>query len=86
MALTLKEVSMIISGIADEGAEGLKRQIELQKMLGWQNIELRLIDKTNISEIDDNSFERVFALLQEENMGVICFSSPIANWSRPVTS
>lgn len=86
MALTLKEVSMIISGIADEGAPGLKRQIELQKMLGWQNIELRLIDKTNISEIDDNSFERVFALLQEEDMGVICFSSPIANWARPVTS
>ena len=77
---------MIISGIADEGAPGLKRQIELQKMLGWQNIELRLIDKINISEIDDNSFERVFALLQEEDMGVICFSSPIANWARPVTS
>ena len=77
---------MIITGIADEGSPELKDQIRIHRELGWNTLELRLIGKTNVCAIDDSAFDRVYATLQEQQVGVICFASSIANWARPITS
>jgi sugar phosphate isomerase/epimerase len=77
---------MVITGIADEGSPELKDQIRIHRELGWNTLELRLIGKINICAIDDQAFDGVCRTLEEEQMGVICFASSIANWARPVTS
>jgi sugar phosphate isomerase/epimerase len=77
---------MIITGIADEGSPELTEQIRIHRTLGWNTLELRLIGKTNICAVDDDAFDEIYRTLQEEQMGVICFASSIANWARPITS
>jgi sugar phosphate isomerase/epimerase len=77
---------MTITGIADEGSPELKDQIRIHRELGWNTLELRLIGTTNVCAIDDQSFDRVYATIQEKRMEVICFASSIANWARPITS
>ena len=77
---------MKITGIADEGSAQLEGQISIHRKLGWNALELRLIGKTNVCAIDDQSFERIYRTVQEEQMEVICFASSIANWARPITS
>jgi sugar phosphate isomerase/epimerase len=77
---------MTITGIADEGSPELKEQIRIHRTLGWNNLELRLIGKTNVCAIEDEAFDRVCRTLEEERMEVICFASSIANWARPITS
>jgi sugar phosphate isomerase/epimerase len=77
---------MTITGIADEGSPELTEQIRIHRTLGWNTLELRLIGKTNICAVDDDAFDEIYRTLQEEQMGVICFASSIANWARPITS
>jgi sugar phosphate isomerase/epimerase len=77
---------MTITGIADEGSPELTEQIRIHRTLGWNTLELRLIGKTNICAVDDHDFDEIYRTLQEEQMGVICFASSIANWARPITS
>jgi sugar phosphate isomerase/epimerase len=77
---------MIISGIADEASPELEGQIHAHRKLGWDTLELRLIGKTNICQIDEAGFDQARRTLEEAGMGVVCFASPIANWSRPITS
>ena len=73
------------TGISDEGAASLEEQIRLHKELGWQSLEIRGIDGVNISEMEDEAFDRACALLEERDMRVAGFASAIANWARPVT-
>ena len=75
----------IITGIADEASEGLQTQIEVHKSLGWNYIELRNIDGENISQLSDEKFSSIYRQLSGSDMHVIAFSSPIANWGRPIT-
>lgn len=77
---------MIISGIADEASPELEGQIRAHRALGWETLELRLIGGTNVCQIDDAGFESARRTLEESGTGVVCFASPIANWSRPITS
>lgn len=77
---------MIITGIADEGSPEPKEQIRIHRTLGWNTLELRLIGKTNVCAVDDETFDRVYKTVQGEQMEVICFASSIANWARPITS
>jgi sugar phosphate isomerase/epimerase len=77
---------MIVTGIADEGSTSLNDQIRIHRSLGWNTIELRLIGDTNVCEMSDLEFDEVAGLLQAEEVGVVCFASPLANWSRPITS
>ncbi len=78
-------MSLLFTGISDEGAASLEEQIRLHKELGWQSLEIRGIDGVNISEMSDEAFEKVCTLLDNENMRVAGFASAIANWARPVT-
>jgi sugar phosphate isomerase/epimerase len=77
---------MIFTGIADEASLDLGEQIRTHRALGWDTLELRLIGKTNVCDLDDADFEQVARTIAEEGMKVICFASSIANWSRPITS
>ena len=77
---------MIVTGIADEGSPDLTDQIRIHRALGWDTLELRLIGSTNVCELPEDEFEEAAELLEEDQMGVVCFASPLANWARPVTS
>ena len=53
--------------------------------MGWNHIELRLVDGTNLTAIPDGLFDEVCEKLAEANMKVSCFASALANWARPIT-
>jgi sugar phosphate isomerase/epimerase len=76
---------MILSGIADEAATDIETQIKAHKELGWNHIELRLVDGRNVAgETSDADFDRIYAALDRERMSVTGFASRIANWSRHI--
>lgn len=77
---------MFFSGISDEAGQSIDTQIRAHQELGWQHLELRLIDGENITAIPDARFEEVFCKVTAAGMKVSCFASAIANWSRPITT
>ena len=77
---------MFFSGIADEAAPALERQIAAHKDLGWRHIEIRNIEGKNFTDLPPDAFERARARIQESGLQVSCFASQIANWARPITS
>lgn len=76
---------MFFSGISDEAGQPIGVQIKAHKQLGWNHLELRMIDGTNITQISDDTFDAVCEALEAAKMNVSCFGSAIANWARPIT-
>lgn len=76
---------MFYSGISDEAGQSLHTQIKAHKELGWNHLELRLIDGINLTAIRDDQFNLVYDTVTAAGMKVSCFASAIANWSRPIT-
>lgn len=76
---------MFYSGISDEAGKSIDAQIKAHKELGWEYLELRLIDGENITAIPDELFDEVCDKLAAAGMKVSCFGSAIANWARPIT-
>lgn len=79
------ENSLYLTGFADEAADDLEGQIRATKALGWEHIEARSIDGTNIHDIPDEAFEKVCRHLEEAGVKVNCFGSTIANWGKDVS-
>jgi sugar phosphate isomerase/epimerase len=77
---------MFPSGISDEAGKDIQTQIRAHRELGWNHIELRLVDGTNITQIDDRAFGTIADTLDAAGLRVSCFGSAIANWARPITS
>jgi sugar phosphate isomerase/epimerase len=76
---------MMISGIADEAGSDIKTQISAQKKLGWDAIELRLVDGVNVAgEMSDSCFDEVRKEIEKSRLTVTAFASAIGNWSRHV--
>lgn len=75
---------MYMTGFADEAATGLAGQIRATHALGWKNIESRNIDATNIHDLSDEAFDRVYGQLEKAGITVNCFGSAIANWSKDI--
>ncbi len=76
---------MIISGIADEAGADIATQIRAHKELGWDTIELRLVDGRNAAgELPDAEFDNVVRALDEAGLKVTGFASAIGNWSRNI--
>lgn len=73
---------MRLSGFADEAANGINGQIEATRALGWRHIEARSIDGVNIHDLPDDKFEAVRRKLDAAGIGINCFGSTIANWSK----
>lgn len=76
---------MYFSGISDEAGRPIETQIKAHNDLGWEHLELRMVDEHNITQLPDADFDRVYAAVTEANKKVSCFGSAIANWARPIT-
>lgn len=77
---------MFFSGIADESGPTIETQINAQQELGWNHIEIRLVEGTQFTDVDDGTFETIAGKLADAKMQVSCFASGIANWATPVTT
>ncbi len=75
---------MYFTGFADEAASDIDGQIRATKELGWQFIESRSINGTNIHDLPDADFEDVVAKLADSGVKINCFGSTIANWGKDV--
>jgi sugar phosphate isomerase/epimerase len=76
---------MYLTGFADEAAPDIDGQIRATKELGWQTIESRNIDGTNIHDVPEAVFEKVAGKLQDAGVQINCFGSTIANWGKSIT-
>jgi len=76
---------MFFSGISDEAGPSIEVQIKAHQELGWEYLELRMIDGQNLTAIPDGKFDHVRAQVDAAGMRVSCFACAIANWARPIT-
>jgi sugar phosphate isomerase/epimerase len=81
---------MILTGIGDEAGVPLDAQIKATKELGWNCIEMRAVEvpgfpKGNFHDIPDKAFHIAVGRLEEAGLGVYCFGSAIANWSKKIS-
>lgn len=76
---------MFFSGISDESGQAIATQIKAHESLGWDHLELRMVDGTNITQLEDAAFDAVVAAVEGAGMKVSCLGSAIANWARPIT-
>jgi len=76
---------MFYSGISDEAGRGIDAQIRAHRELGWDHLELRLVDGTNFTMVSDALCDEVYEKTGAAGMKVSCFGSAIANWARPIT-
>ncbi|MCX5759441.1 MAG: sugar phosphate isomerase/epimerase [Candidatus Hydrogenedentes bacterium] len=76
---------MFLSGISDEAGQSIDAQIKAHKDLGWDHLELRMVDGQNLTMLPDAAFDAVYEKVTAAGMKVSCFSSAIANWGRPIS-
>ena len=76
---------MFFSGISDEAGQPIDVQIRAHQELGWQHLELRMVDGENITQLSDKKFDEVYDRVSDAGIKVSCFGSAIANWARPIT-
>jgi sugar phosphate isomerase/epimerase len=81
---------MILTGIGDEAGVRLDAQIKAAQELGWNCLELRAVEvpgfaRANLHDIPDKAFDIAVERLSEAGIGVYCFGSAIANWSRKIS-
>jgi sugar phosphate isomerase/epimerase len=80
---------MMLTGIGDEAGLPLAAQIEAARQLGWSHLEMRTVEipgypKGNFHDIPEAAFALAAGQLQEAGLGVCCFGSAIANWSKKI--
>lgn len=76
---------MFFSGISDEAGRPIDAQIRAHRELGWNHLELRMVDDANLTALPDDKFDEVYEKVTAAGMKVSCFGSAIANWARPIT-
>lgn len=81
---------MILTGIGDEAGVRLDTQIKAAQELGWNCLELRAVEvpgfpKANFHDIPDQAFDIAADRLSQAGIGVYCFGSAIANWSKKIS-
>jgi sugar phosphate isomerase/epimerase len=75
---------MYLTGFADEASQDLMCQIEATKELGWNAIEARSIEGTNIHDLDEKSFNNACESFAAADIQINCFGSTIGNWSKRI--
>jgi sugar phosphate isomerase/epimerase len=73
---------MYYTGFADEAGASIDTQIQATLELGWRWIEARNVDGVNLTDLSDVEFDLVCDKLATAGVGINCFGSAIANWSR----
>jgi sugar phosphate isomerase/epimerase len=76
---------MFYSGISDEAGQDIDTQIKAHRELGWEHLELRMVDGEGITALSDAKFDEVHGKVTDAGMKVSCFGGAIANWARPIT-
>ncbi|MCA9178567.1 MAG: sugar phosphate isomerase/epimerase [Planctomycetales bacterium] len=76
---------MYYTGISDEAGQSIDAQIKAHDELGWEHLELRMVDGVNITQLSDEAFDAVVDALEQAGKRISCFGSAIANWARPIT-
>src|SRR5665213_2985769 len=81
---------MILTGIGDEAGVRLDAQIKAAQELGWKYLEMRTVEvpgfpKGNLHDIPEAAFNIVIERLRDAGLGVYCFGSAIANWSKKIS-
>ena len=74
------------TGFADEASTELDQQIEVVKEAGWNAIELRSVNETNVCDLSDGDWATTLQKLNDSDITVAGFGGQIANWGRPVSS
>lgn len=72
---------MFFSGISDESADSIDEQIQAHHELGWNHMELRMVDRVNLTAVPDAKFDEVYDKVTAAGMKVSCFASGIGNWA-----
>ena len=90
-AIGALEKTMILMGIADEGAVTIDGQIKVTQALGWKHIEARAVEvpgfpKANYHDIPDAAFDIATGKLHAAGLSVYCFGSTICNWAKTVAT
>lgn len=75
---------MYFSGIADEAATSIDRQIDAHQELGWKHIELRNVERVNVTDLCEETFQELAEKVTGAGLGVSDFGSQLCNWSRPI--
>ena len=73
-----------MTGFADEAATSIDDQIRATKELGWNAIESRMVDGTQIHDLSDKDFDVVAGKLDDAGVRINCFGSAIANWGKKI--
>ncbi|NIA13452.1 MAG: TIM barrel protein [Nitrospiraceae bacterium] len=76
---------MFYSGISDEAGQAIDTQIKAHQELGWDYLELRVIDGENLTAVSNEKFDEIYDKVTAAGMKVSCFGSAVANWARPIT-
>lgn len=74
------------TGFTDEAEKSLEQQISTLKEVGWDAIELRLIDGKNVCDQSDEDWKKTWEACQAANISVVGFGGQIGNWARPIDS
>jgi sugar phosphate isomerase/epimerase len=82
---------MILTGIGDEAADGIDRQIQATQELGWKHLEPRGMEvpgyaKANFHDLPDAAFDLAVRKLETADVGVYCFGSTIMNWAKTLAT
>ncbi len=68
---------LILSAFSDEYCDDFSSQVKAMKRLGISYIEIRFVDKKNISIITEEEIQKAKAILDEEGIKVSSIGSPI---------
>jgi len=74
------------SGFADEAATDIDGQIAAIRQLGWNQIELRNVDKRPVAEHSEEALRRIAEKLNAAGVRVNTLGSTVANWSKSILS
>ncbi|MCK9266955.1 sugar phosphate isomerase/epimerase [bacterium] len=76
---------MKFTGISDEAGQPIEVQIKAHKELGWDYLEIREVDKENLTLMSDEKFDEVYAKVSEAGMKVSCFAGAVGNWATKIS-
>ncbi len=77
-------MAIYLTGFADEAATSIDDQIRATKELGWNAIESRNVNGTQIHDLTDKEFDEVAGKLDDAGVRINCFGSAIANWGKKI--
>ncbi len=73
-----------LTGFTDEAADSLEEQIRVVRELGWQHLELRAVEGTNVHDLPEEQFDEVRKTIEDSEISVSCLGSNLANWGTSI--